>query len=243
MHQLVQLVNEGVGVAPDLGGIGEVNVGGELVGGAGQQLPQAVKGTGHITSASGSGYAVDDEVVEVVAGGLDLFRQLEGQLIHSAGGVLDNTVDLERTAHDDGLGGLLRPLCLIGGILAVDCTNSGGGGGLELDVAVGQGRPAGTGRNGVVEHQPVQQKRAPAELIDDHLVDLIGHTDLGFSESNRHNSVSFTYRIFRGAPQKGKWAHPVCREWDSCRGPERKAPGDPSRRGSRSPSGEFPGPP
>nr|DAG01792.1 MAG TPA: hypothetical protein [Siphoviridae sp. ctjsp22] len=196
VHQLVQLVNERVGVAIQQSRGGQVDAGGQLRRSAGQQLFQAVKGAGHITSAGSGGSAVDDQVVEVVAGRLDLLLCLERQLVYSAGGVLQHTVNGERTAHDDSLCGLLDALGLVGGVLTVDRTNSGGGGGVQLNVAVGQGGTTSARRDGVIKHQSVQQQRTAAKFVDDHLVDLVGHADLSFSKSNSHVSLSPLLVVF-----------------------------------------------
>ena len=156
VNQLVELINESIAVAVQLGGGRQINIRGQRVGRAVQQLPQAVKGVHHIAGTGAGRCAVDDQVVEIVAGCLDFLLCLERQLIHSPGGVLKNTVDLEGAAHDDGFRGLLHALCLTGGILAVNGTNSSGRGGLELDVSIGQGRTASAGRNGVIKHHSVQ---------------------------------------------------------------------------------------
>ena len=70
--------------------------------------------------------------------------------------------------------------------LAVFFSRGSGGGRLELDVTIGQRGAARAGGNCVVKNELVQQQGAAAELVDDHLIDLVGHADLGFCESNRH---------------------------------------------------------
>nr|DAI10844.1 MAG TPA: hypothetical protein [Caudoviricetes sp.] len=186
----IQLVQKRLIVAVHGGAGGQVNGAGKLVGSAIQQLLQAVEGAGHIAGTRRSGSSVDDEVVEIVAGGLDLLLGLERQFIHSAGGVLQHAVDLEGTAHDNGLGGLFLALRLASGVFAVDGTHGGGAGGLELDIAVGQGAAARAGGNGVVKGQTIQQQRGAPESVDNGLVYVVSHADLGFRKSNRHNSHS-----------------------------------------------------
>ena len=185
--QLIQLVNKSIGVAVQLGGIGQVNVRSELIGGTRQSLSQAVEGVRDIPGAGRGGGAIDHQIVEIVACCLDLLLRLECQLINGSGGALNHTVNLEGTAHDNGLGGLFLPLRLACGVFAVDSTDSRSRGGFQLNVTVGQSRTAGTGGNGVIKHQSVQQQRTAPELVDHLLIDLVGHADLCFCKSNCHS--------------------------------------------------------
>ena len=186
MNELVKLVDESIGVAIQLSAVGQVNVGGELVGGTGKSLFQTVKCVRNITSAGRSRGTVDNEIVEIVAGRLDLLLRLESQLVNSAGGVLQYAVNLKRTAHDYRLSGLFYALSFTGGIFGVNSTNSSGGGCLQLDIAIGQSRTASAGGDGVIKHQSVQQQGTATELVNDHLVNMVRHTDLSFSKSNSH---------------------------------------------------------
>nr|DAF74055.1 MAG TPA: hypothetical protein [Caudoviricetes sp.] len=186
MNQLIQLVNKSVAVAVQIGSAGQIDVGSKLVGASVQQLTQAIKGVDYVTGTRGCGNTVNNGIVESISSRLDLLSGLESQLIHSTAGVLEHTIHREGTAHDDGLSGLLDTLGLVSGVLAVDRTDSSSGGGLKLDVTICQGRTSSAGGDGVIKHQSVQQKGAAAELVNDHLVDLISHADLGFSKSNSH---------------------------------------------------------
>ena len=118
--------------------------------------------------------------MEIVGGSLDLLLRLEGQLAGGTGGGLEHPIHLERAAHDDGVGGFLLLLGLTGGVLTVNGTHTGSGGGLELNVTVGQGGAAGAGGDGVVKHHLIQQQRAAAEHLHDLLIYLVGHADLCF---------------------------------------------------------------
>ena len=118
--------------------------------------------------------------MKVVGGSLDLLLGLERQLIHRAGGVLQHTVNLERAAHDNGVGSFLFPLRLAGGVLAVDCAHRGGAGGLQLDISICQRGTTGAGGNRVIKSESVQQQRTAPEHINDLLVNLVGHTDFRF---------------------------------------------------------------
>nr|DAM43139.1 MAG TPA: hypothetical protein [Caudoviricetes sp.] len=187
VNQLIKLVNKSIAVAVQLGGIGEIDIGIELVGRSIQQLAQAIECVGDIPCARSRCHAVDYGIMECIAGCLDFFRSLECELIHRTGSVLQNTVNRERTAHDDSLRSLLDALGLICGIFTVDGAHSGGGGCFELDVAICQSRAAGSGRNGVIKHQFIQQQRAAAELVNNHLVNTVRHADLRFSKSNSHD--------------------------------------------------------
>ena len=64
--------------------------------------------------------------MEVVAGRLDLLLCLESKLVNCAGSVLNDTVNLERAAHDHGFSRFLFSLCFAGSVLGVDCTNGSG---------------------------------------------------------------------------------------------------------------------
>nr|DAS64228.1 MAG TPA: hypothetical protein [Caudoviricetes sp.] len=186
----IQLVQKRLIVAVHGGAGGQVNGAGKLVGSAIQQLFQAVKGAGHIAGAGRGRSTVDDQIVEVVAGGLDFLLGLERQLVHRAAGVLQHAVNLKAAAHDNGLSGLFLALRFSRGVFAVDGTHGGGAGGLELDIAVGQGAAARARGNGVVKGQAVQQQRGTPESVDNGLVYVVSHADLGFRKSNRHNSHS-----------------------------------------------------
>ena len=180
VNKRVKLVNKGVAVAVQLRGIRQVNVGGKLIAGAVQQLPEAVKRTGHKTGSAGCGRAIDDEVVEIVRRRLDFLLCLERHFVNSTRGVLKNTVDLERTAHDHGLRGLFLALRFTCGVLGVDGTDGGSGRGLELNVTIGQRRTAGARRNGIVKRHSVEQERRSTEFVNDLLIYLVGHADLCF---------------------------------------------------------------
>ena len=186
VNKLVKLIDKSIAVAVQLSAVGQVNVGGELVCGTGKSLFQTVKCVSNITSAGRSRGTVDNEIVEIVAGRLDLLLRLESQLVNSAGGVLQYAVNLKRTAHDYRLSGLFYALSFTGGIFGVNSTNSSGGGCLQLDIAIGQSRTASAGGDGVIKHQSVQQQGTAAELVNDHLVNMVRHTDLSFSKSNSH---------------------------------------------------------
>ena len=118
--------------------------------------------------------------MEVVGRRLDLLLCLKCQLVHRAGGILENTVDLEGAAHDDRLRGLFLTLGFASGVLAVDRANRCRGGRLELDVAVSQRGTASAGGNRVIKNEPVQQQRTAAELVNDHLVYAVSHANLIF---------------------------------------------------------------
>ena len=202
-QERVQLVQECVVVAGQLGRRGDAHLAGDLVGGAGKQLFETVKRVGHIAGAAGCGNAVDNKVVEVVGRRLDLLFGLKCQLVYRAGGVLEDTVDLKAAAHDDGVGGFLLALGLAGSVLFVDGTHSSGAGGLELHISVCQGAAAGAGGNRIVKGHPVQQQRAAPEHVNDLLVDLVGHADLCFLKCNRHKlNHPFVLYISLSAPAR-----------------------------------------
>ena len=186
VNKLVKLIDKSIAVAVQLSAVGQVNVGGELVGGTGKSLFQTVKCVNNITSAGRRRGTVDNEIVEIVAGRLDLLLRLESQLVNSSGGVLQYAVNLKGTAHDNRLSGLFYALSFTCGIFGVNSTNSSGGGCLQLDIAIGQSGTASARRDGVIKHQSVQQQRTAAKFVNDHLIDLVGHTDLSFSKSNSH---------------------------------------------------------
>ena len=158
VDELVQLVDKRVGVAVHLRGGRQVDAGGQLAGCAVQQLAQTVEGAGHIAGRAGCRSAVNHEVVEIVAGCLDLLLRLEGQLVHGAGGVLKHAVNLEGTAHDDGLRGLFYALRLTRGVFGVDRAHRSGGRRFQLDIPVGQGRTARTRGDCVVKDELVEQQ-------------------------------------------------------------------------------------
>ena len=185
-HNAVQFIQESVLVCIHVGGSGQINRAGELVGSTRQQFCKAVEGIQNITGTAGAGSAVDHAVVEEVRSRLDLLLRLKCQFVNSAACVLQNAVNFERTAHDDGVRGLFHTLRLASGIFAVNRTNSGCAGGLQLDITICQSGTTSTGGNGVVKRHSVQQQRAALEHINDHLVNLIGHSHLCFCKSNRH---------------------------------------------------------
>ena len=137
-QEAVQFVQEGIAVGIHLRGTGQAHGAGDLIGGTGQQLLQAIKGVGHIARAACGRGAIDDEIMEIVAGRFDFLLSLKCQFIHCAGGVLQNAVHLEGAAHDDGVGGLFLPLSLIGRVFTVNRTHRSCTGGLKLNITVGQ---------------------------------------------------------------------------------------------------------
>ena len=134
--------------------------------------------------------------MEQVGGRLDVLLELELHLVDLAvRGARENTVDLERTAEDLEVNRLGFAVGNGVGVVGVDVTEIRACRGLELSVAIGQRRAAGTGRYRVVKGQCLQQHGAAAELVDNLLVHMVCHADLCLCESDRHFSSSFLYPL------------------------------------------------
>ena len=134
--------------------------------------------------------------MEQVGGRLDVLLELELHLVDlTVRGVSENTVDLERTAEDLEVNRLGFAVGNGLGVVGVDVAEVRACRGLELSVAIGQGRAARAGGNRVVKRQCVQQHGAAAELVDNLLVHMVCHADLCLCESDRHFSSSFLYPL------------------------------------------------
>ncbi|ALM38227.1 hypothetical protein SFR_1612 [Streptomyces sp. FR-008] len=171
----------GAGVGVEVGPVGDLG-GAELRRRAGQGLVEAVERLGVDCRV-----AVDDGVLELGPGGLDLLLHVQrdgaGRVRADTG---DHPVDLERPTHHGEVDRVALGRDVLRGVLGVERAERRGRLRDEPAVAIGEG-VAPIGRvDDVGERQRVEDRRFLAELVDHGDVDVVLCVVLRLGESDGH---------------------------------------------------------